>query len=512
MDRAWKGSFDEFCGLLDIIPKSGTRSKLRLNPIQRRYCAARSPRDIVLKPRQIGLTTLELARDVWIFLTRPGARVVVTCQSLTDHGPLKQLSTAIRTMLDGLRREGIDLQFRVEALAEWVLADRDASLRIVEAGASEAAAEKKGRSGTITRLHLTETAFYEYAQQTLNAMLECVPGPEYGSEVVSESTANGAAGFFYEQYESASKGRGAYRAHFFPWFEQPEYRAALEPGEVIIAETDRERELVRRFNVSVEQLKWYRGKVVDKGQDLVDQEYPTDPETCWLISGRLFFDVGRTKALIASSRDPIEAKEVGREGSRGTLRVWQKPERDRGYVIAIDPSEGTGGDPGAAVVYDRESGEHVATVHGQFAPWELARIGAEVGLEYNRALLIVERNNHGRSVLDALTQSIRYGNVYVDRDKKHGWNNTSSSRPAALDALFDAHREKRWSSPDRTSLSEMLTFVVKDDGKAEAAKGAHDDLVIAHAIAWLVVSRPVGASTVGVGAVTSRFGGGTRGF
>ncbi len=164
---AWAlADFTRFCGIVDIVPKSGKRQKLVLNEIQRAYCAGRTPRDNVLKPRQVGFTTEEQARDVYYFLTVPGARVVATCQSLTDHAPSRLLAKNYRVMFESLERAGLRLNFRTQSTGEWVLADRDASLRIEEAGASEAAASKKGRAGVISRLHLTETAFYEYADET----------------------------------------------------------------------------------------------------------------------------------------------------------------------------------------------------------------------------------------------------------------------------------------------------------------------------------------------------------
>lgn len=492
-DRAWRESFEEFCRRVDIITKSGARTKLELNPIQRKYCERRTVRDIILKPRQIGFTTLELARDIWTFLAVPGARVVIVVQSLTDHSPLKQLSSAIRVMFEGLRSSGVELKFRTDSLSEWALEGSDASMRIIEAGASEAAAEKKGRSGTITRLHLTEVAFYEYAESTLNALLECVPGVEFGSEIVIESTANGAGGWFFSKYKKASPLTDGYTTHFFSWLEHPEYRVALAPGEVFEVANDnaRERELVDKFGATPEQIKWYRAKVADKSQDLVDQEYPVDAETCWLTSGRLFFDVHRTKAILAEATSPIEVRAVGKEGSQGTLRLWKRPAPKTVYVIAADPSEGIGGDPGAGVVYERATGEHVATIHGQFSTWEFARILNEVGREFNTALLIVERNNHGHSVIQALERVHRYPNMYRSKDKKTGWLTGPVSRATALDGLHDAHREGTWWSPDQTSVAEMLRFVIGFDGKPAAAPGDHDDLVIAHAIAWDVLGKPI---------------------
>jgi hypothetical protein len=290
-------SFETFAPLLDIVPKDGRRQKFQLNAIQRLFCSERTGRDVVLKPRQVGFTTLEQARDIFHFLTYPGARVVTTCQSLQDNTPLKQLSANYRVMFEGLKRAGLDIKFRTENAAEWVLADRDASLRIVVAGASEASASKKGRAGTITRLHLTETAFYEFADETLNALLECVPPRELGSEIVSESTANGAAGYFHRQCQNAKAGLGDYKLHFYPWFSQEEYSKPLEPGETFTPETEQEKRLAA-LGLTAGQLKWYRAKVIDKGQAAVDQEYPSDPETCFLVSGRGFFDALVTNALL----------------------------------------------------------------------------------------------------------------------------------------------------------------------------------------------------------------------
>src|SRR5690348_4378550 len=123
---AWALSdFTRFASLVEIIPKGGTRQRLVLNDIQRRYSAERTQRDTVLKPRQIGFTTLEQARDIYHFLTVPGARCVVTCQSTTDHTPSRLLSANYRVMFAALERAGIQLDFRTESATAWVLADRD---------------------------------------------------------------------------------------------------------------------------------------------------------------------------------------------------------------------------------------------------------------------------------------------------------------------------------------------------------------------------------------------------
>jgi hypothetical protein len=511
----WRDDFPGFAQLLDIVDKDGHRGRLRLNCIQSAFEVSRTGRDIVLKPRQIGFTTSELARDIWYFLTKPGSRVVVVLQSQSDHGALNETSEKIRIMFDGLVEQGFVLDFRTQSTSTWALGD--STLRIVEAGASEKAAGKKGRSGTIHRLHISEAAFFEYAEKTLNALLECVPHFSKGTEIVIESTANGPAGAYYERYMRAKLAGDEYVAHFFAWITHAEYATPLEAGETITPQTDRERELVEKHGGTPEQLKWYRAKVKDKKQALADQEYPLDEETCWLTPGRTFFDRDSVVAMRSSApiREELHGQGITvidseRERATAALRIWKDPVlpdpakgvAGRRYVVIADPSEGTGGDPGAATVHDRETGEHVATLHGQFPPGRFAELLHNVGHRYNRALIVVERNNHGHAVIQALVappkvdpphvQRVPYPNVYKGPDEKHGWVSTEVTRTSALDALEDAQRKGEFTTPDPRVRGEMLVFIVNKHGKAEAASGAHDDLVICSAIGWNVmrVSRP----------------------
>lgn len=476
-------NFEAFCGLIEIIPKSGPRCPLILNSIQKIFEINRTGRDIVLKPRQIGFTTLELARDLWLFLTREGSRVVVVCQSVTDNAPAKLISGVLRIMLEGLRKHGWIPTFLTESWNEWVLENGN-SLRIVVAGASEASAAKKGRAGTITRLHMTETAFYEHADSTLNALLECVPGVESGSEIVTESTPNGAVGTFYRQCKSAQAQRSANKFHFYAWYAHPEYRVPLDIGEDFVPEDDAEAALFED-GVTLAQLKWRRQKVADKGKDHFDQEYPSDPESCFLTSGHGFFDKDRVAEDLAKVQAPIELRRQGR------VRIFRRPDytRRESFLLALDPSEGVDGDPGAGVMYDWSTGEHVATIDGQFPVGEIAVVAAALAKEYQNATLAVERNNHGHAVLLALgnpeygstTGEPMYHNIYKHSDGKEGFPTNLKTRPEMLDHLEDAHRKGVWSTRDHAILTQMRTFVVIN-GKPQASPGEHDDLVMAAAI------------------------------
>lgn len=485
---------------------------LRLNPIQREYIRNATPRDIILKPRQIGMTTVLLARDLYRFLTIPGARVVVVCQSKTGDGPLKGLARTLRLFFDCLAKAGLQLDLETANSSEWALKERGSTLRIITAGASEAAALKVGRSGTITHLHLTEVAFWEWPEQSFAALAESVPAMEFGSEIVIESTPNGAAGFYYERWQKAARALSGYKPHFFKWWEYPEYATPLEPGEVVEFDPDSELEQkLARGGVTPEQLKWYRAKREDAGPDKTAQEFPTDPESCFLISGRPFFDLDAIQKLIHRATNPI------RVDKHGALRVWKEPvkgepatpenhwqgKKPREYVVAVDTAEGESSednDPDkadycAALVLDRETGEHVATLHGRFPPHDFGALLVELATHYNGALIGVERNLHGHAVHNAIFYTIGYHRVYRAPDEKLGWLTNAQTRPPVLDGLDDAIRKGFFTSPDMLFLGECRTFIITKKGRPEAAKGAHDDTVMAAAIGWKIRELPLYDST-----------------
>lgn len=482
-----KADFVKFCEALRIVPKDTQGQAtvpLRFNAIQQLFHIERSGRDVVLKPRQIGFTTLELARDLWLFLCREGSRVTVVYQSTSDNGPGKLLSTILSLMIESLRKAGWPITFVREAWNEWTLPNGNL-LKLIPSGASEASADKKGRSGTITRLHITECAFYDYADATLNALLECVPGPETGSEIVIESTPNGAAGLFYDYCQAARKGASGFKFHFFPWFLHAEYQTPANDDFTL----DEDEQKLADGGVTLAQLNWRRRKIAEKRSKLkFDQEYPSDPDACFIVSGSGYFDQEQIASQQKVTREPLELR------SRQRVRIYAPPKPGASYLLALDPSEGIGGDPCAGIMLDRKTGEHVASIDGQFTPGQLAKTAAKLGTEYNVAQIVPERNNHGHAVIQALTKEGSgeppfYANIYVhDDDERLGFPTNPVTRPQILSELEDSFRDSLVKTPDAAVLSQLRTFVILK-GKPQGAPGTHDDLVMAYAIGWFVRGR-----------------------
>jgi hypothetical protein len=510
--RATK-SFPAFCSLLTITPQEGGEQiPLRLTWIQKAYCEARTTRDIILKARKVYMTTLELARDLWWFLSVKGARVVILCQAEDGHGMRNFIASALADMLVSLRRwVRVDLDTENATYLRWKA--NDATLQIMEAGAGMKSARKRGRGLAINRLHCTESAAWDYAEETMTVFLNAMP--QDAGEVVIESTPRGASGDYYDRYQKAVQGQGQYKAHFFPWYKHTAYRTPLALGERIVPQTSAEEKLVRE-GVSPEALKWHRTMVATQSAQKIAQEYPSDAISCFLVSGRSFFDAGIVQQMLDGAHPPVRTnRNLGGDGWRHQeagddqvppVRVWELPVPGEAYVIGADPSLGTGGSAGAAIVIHRATGKHVATLWGQFRPWVMAKHLAALARAYNGAEIAVERNEGGGggTCLRALDVDEKYANVALDRDGKPGLVTSASSRAQMLDVLEEAVRRRAFKTHDVHLLGEMRTFVVKVTATSERPEhehGARDDLVMATAIAWECACRPRPRRSAGLGVV-----------
>jgi hypothetical protein len=142
-------------------------------------------------------------------------------------------------------------------------------------------------------------------------------------------------------------------------------------------------------------------------------------------------------------------------------------------------------------VVELQTGMQCAELRGHYAPQEFAARVAQLGREYNQALVAVERNNHGHAVLAHLQLGENYANLY-EQGGQRGWLTSSVSRPRMLSTLEAALTAAPGLFLGKRLLEECRTFVRREDGSAAAASGAHDDCVMAMAIALAVREATAG--------------------
>lgn len=467
-----------FCRIRD---RFGALRPLIPNAVQKRFARSRSQRNIILKARQLGMTTYIAARFFAATLLRPGTVTLQVAHSLESAQQIFRIVHRFFTALD----PDVASHYVLERSNVRELAFKHHDSRYIVDTAGNRAA---GRGLTIHNLHASEVALWPHDPAETMAALAAAVAP--GGTIEIESTANGAGGYFHREWQRATALRGGspggFTPHFFPWWLEPLYRAIVPPHSPLEPLTDEEAHLVQRCGLSPEQIQ-YRRYLRETYGERAPQEFAEDPGSCFLASGRPVFDLPAIEERLRRLPEPIAAR------ANGTELVWREAEARREYVIGADVAEGLdAGDFSAAVVVDRATGLQCAEL---LARWPIARFAAalaELGRRYNCALIAVERNNHGHAVLHSLVHDHHYPNLYCHpggagtRRERLGWPMNAQTRPLAIGALERMLRAAPEAFASRRLLEQCRSFVHHDSGKIGALAGEHDDLVIAAAIALAV--------------------------
>lgn len=448
--------------LLVVRTRGGSTEPLKPNLIQEAFERRRGQSNIVLKARQIGMTTWTAARFFLKTITHPGT---LTLQVAHTRESAEEIFRIVHRFFDGLPeelREG-PLRGSRATVGQLVFPEIDSQYRVVSAGERNA-----GRGMTVQNIHCSELARWPGNPAETLGGLRAAMAPD--GELVLESTPEGVGGCFYEEWLKAEETRTV--RHFFPWWMEVCYRAnAVDEGSL----TDEEKNLREKHGLDLEQI-GYRRRIRADFREMARQEYAEDEETCFLASGESVFEINAIESRLKMAPEPVERRR------NGDLEIWFPPISGRRYVVSADPAGGgSGGDYSALEVLDLDTGLQCAEFAGHVGGLELAQLIAEIAREYNDAWVVVERNNHGSGVLAHLEMSCRWEKIYRQNGQA-GWLTTSVSRPAMLGRLDAALVEEPERLMSRRLLGECRSFVRFPNGREGARAGTHDDRVLAFAI------------------------------
>jgi hypothetical protein len=478
---------------LKIRTKDGEIVPFLLNEAQRQLLSVVTEqlktegrvRVVLLKARQMGLSTAVGAFMYWWTSQRRAQKAMV----VTHHADsTKALFDMTRRFYDNTP-EALKPATRYSSRKELSFAKLDSGYAVATAGG-----DSVGRGETITVAHLSELAFWpkSTAKDILNGLQQAIPNRP-NTCVFVESTANGVSGEFYNLWQGAVEGTNGYRAVFLPWFIQDEYREEVPDG---FQRTPEEERLVDLHGLDDAQLMFRRRKVAQTGIDLFKQEYPSTPEEAFLTTGRPVFNPDQLNVMAQAA--PRSAPTMGLMGEefvedrRGELTVFSKVDTSDTYYIGADVAMGVrGGDYSVAQILNSKK-EQVAIWRGHVHPDYFANVLQALGFFYNTAKIAVESNNHGILTCTRLGKDMAYPNFYTETvydkldDKETinlGFRTTAKTKPLIIDQLRASLRDDELKLFDRTTISELMTYIVNESGNMEAEAGCHDDCVTSLAIA-----------------------------
>lgn len=253
------------------------------NRAQRRFIARLWHRNLILKARQLGFTTL--IAIVWLdhalFNANVRCGIVAQDREAAEIIFRDKVKFAYENLPDELRQA---MPLKRDSASELLFAHNNSSIRVATSM----------RSGTIHRLHISEFGKIcaKFPQKAAEVMTGSIPAvPLDGGILVIESTAEGREGDFYELSQTALAQQQAkkdlterdYRLHFYAWWDAPEYK--MDPAGVLITDKDHEYfdavEAKIGTKIEPEQRAWYvatRNADFKSKPERMWQEYPSTPE------------------------------------------------------------------------------------------------------------------------------------------------------------------------------------------------------------------------------------------
>jgi len=187
----------------------------RFNWAQVDYYEHRTLRDIILKARQLGFTTLISSLFFADCVLRPNTSSVIVAH---DWESVERIFRIVRMFWEYLPE---DERKRIGAPKY----DRKGELFWPRIGSSyyvgTAGSKRFGHGMTIHNLHCSEVSLWTHPEESLVGLLEAVPA---NGRVVLESTANGVGNHYHDLWVAAKAQQNRFACQFYCWFEDPTYR------------------------------------------------------------------------------------------------------------------------------------------------------------------------------------------------------------------------------------------------------------------------------------------------
>jgi hypothetical protein len=410
-------------------------------------------RNIILKNRQMGLSTLCGAYALWLMTFHENKYVLVIA---TKQDVAKNIIKKVRTMWQHLPS-----WMKQKCTEDNKLAQAYENGSMIYAGTS---ASDSGRSEAAALLIIDEGAFIEGMEELWGALQPIV---STGGDIIVLSTPNGVGNWYHQTFMNAEEGKNKFFPITLHWTLHPE-----------------------RDQV------WRDAQDIELGVRLAKQEC----DGSFLASG----DNVVSPEIIEYYNQTFIEDPIQKTGVDNNVWIWGHPDYTRVYLLVGDVGRGDAEDYSAFHILDLETLSQVAEYQGKISTADFGNLIVEYGTKYNDALVVVENNGIGWAVIQKILDRA-YKNLFyteqkinvVDESKMHKINNrlhrlemksvpgfttNMATRPAIISKMVEFFDDRSVIIKSKRLLNELRTFIYKDGKPQAASKNYHDDLVMALAI------------------------------
>lgn len=322
----WKNPVWRLHNLYWITDKAGKVVKFNPNGEQTQFLEALHYRNVILKARQLGFSTLIQLIFLDAVVFNSNVRAGVIADSLDNVATIfrDKIKFAYDRLPDAIKAE----RYPVQDSTSELLLSNNSSVRV---GTTM-------RSGTLQYLHVSEFGKIcaKNPEKAREIVTGAIPAVAQDGFLFVESTAEGREGAFYDMVERARKRIGSphlqieEKFHFFAWWGREEYE--LDPTTIMISPEDHKyfdgiTEKTGAF-LSPRKRAWYVATRDVMGDDM-KREYPSIPDEAFEASNegawyREQFDQMRSDGRLC--RVPYERSEPVNTfwdlGQNDTTAIW----------------------------------------------------------------------------------------------------------------------------------------------------------------------------------------------
>ena len=491
---------------------------------------------VILKGRQLGITTISLALDLYWHFIHNGLQGTLTTDTEENRDMFR--STLAMYM------EGLPKEWRIPLIAhnrnQLQLKNRS---RLFYQVAGLRAKGSLGRGKAITFLHGTETSSWgdeEGLASLLASLAETNPNRLY----IFESTARGF-NMFHDMYVTAKRAK-TQRAIFCGWWRNQFYSVDANSqiykvywdGKLTSEEKEWTRDIKKLYDVEINsrQMAWWRWKLHEgiKDDALMYQEFPPTEDYAFIMTGTSFFSNARCTDMMKIAKkigcdyyrysmgaNFLDTEVVKSTERLATLKIWEEPVDTAYYVIGADPAYGSSdwADRFCIQVFRcyADGMEQVAEfATPEMNTYQFAWVIAHLAGAYKNSTLNLEVNGPGQAVINELRNLKRQAatltgqaghdlmNVlgsmsnYIWRrndtlggiSNSIGWITTSQTKERMLSYMKD-YFERNMMALYSTDLIEEMKTIVREGASIEATGRNKDDRVMAAALACAAFAEQV---------------------